>query len=231
MNQSNNELLKYSSLRHIQQMISSHVAVCTLLYISFNMQHPCVILKYFATVMFCQGRSKLCSQGQENPFKLCLRDKSQNGIKPLLTNADVTPNKALRDNRAPALRCATQENSRLWEMAGWLLCQWGLRLSYQQRDLIASQTSVSLLSDVLLSSPVLSSTPFSFPLLYPTPSCAAPPSCPALSFTSHLMLTRPLAPQLIPRNSPNQQWTCLLCQSLTEPPLWCRAGILSKKLF
>lgn len=53
-----------------------------------------VILKYFAMVMFCQGRSKLCSQGQENPFKLCLRDKSQNGIKPLLTNADVTPNKA-----------------------------------------------------------------------------------------------------------------------------------------
>lgn len=26
--------------------------------------------------MFCQGHFKLRSQGQENPFKLCLKDKS-----------------------------------------------------------------------------------------------------------------------------------------------------------
>lgn len=96
-----------------KQMIFPWCTVHLTLY-EFQCATSFVIFKYFAAVMFCQGRSKLCSQGQENPFKLCLRDKIQNGIKPLLTNADVTPNKALGDNRAPALRCATQENSRLW---------------------------------------------------------------------------------------------------------------------
>lgn len=61
------------------------------------------------------------------------------------------------------------------------------------------------------------------PLLpsYRTLSRAAPPSCPALSFTflapSHLIPTRPLAPQLIPPKNlsalPKPDWTSSVMQS------------------
>lgn len=82
------------------------------------------------------------------------------------------------------LCCATQENSRLWEMAGWLLCQWRLRLSYQQRDLIASQTSMSLLSFSLWCSLL------PFPS-HPPPSPCPLPFLPALSsaFLTHSSLS------------------------------------------
>lgn len=119
----------------------------------------------------------------------------------MLTNADVLQNKTPRDNRALVLRCATRENSRLWEMAGWLLCQWGLRLSYQQRDPIASPTSVSLLSFSLwcslpLSCPPFSSRPFSFPPLSPMLTCPTLPflSCPLVAFCipPQLILMGPL---------------------------------------
>lgn len=113
-----------------------------------------LILRYFPTVVFCQGHLKLHSKGQENPFKLCLRDKSP--------EADKT--------YADECRCYLEQSAgRQWslmlalchsrELAGY--GRWKADCSvngepgrsHQQRDPIASPTSMSLLS--VLPSPLV----------------------------------------------------------------------------
>lgn len=138
--------------------------------------------------MFHQGHFRLHSQGQENPFKLCLRDKIPESIKPMLTNADVILNKALRDNGA---QCCAVPRRRIAGYGRWQAdCSvnedWGCHISngtwyHHRRQCLSSH----FLCDVL----------FSLSPLTPPPSPCSLPFLPALSsaFLTHSSLSRVLS--------------------------------------
>lgn len=160
--------------------------------------------------MFCQGHFKLRSRGQENPFKLCFWDESQVENKTYADKCRCYLEQSCERQWRRAQRCARQENSRLWEMAGWLLRQRALRLSYQQAELIASQTSMSLLSFSLWCSLILSCPLVPSHFLSHALTCPPPPSRPALSSPPllHLCLSpaRPgLSSPLLSTTNPTKQ--------------------------
>lgn len=145
------------------------------------------VVKHFSTVMFCQGHFKMHCQGLENPFKLCLRDKSQEENKTYADKCRCYLEQSRRDKRA--LCCATQENRRLWEMAGWLLLSMGTEavISATRPDSISDVNVSPLIFALMFSSPFLSSLFLSFPLLSPTLTRLKLSVCLSLLYPFHSM--------------------------------------------